>query len=353
LKINGANINKKLVTIELYKDYNHKFYKELKLINHLNSIVMGFSHCNSKKCDENIYHTTSLVTLNDLNSNYEFDLIKSLYDSNYNQSEPIIIDFNIYKNNILGLKFKSITFINIPSGLSLKNPKNNSQIFTSMTYDFSSFNLNISLNATGKFDFQYILNMDDSITSTTNLRRLIAEDKTVHFAISIDKAVSTSCDDICTLCSATDPSDCISCKYDYSFVGDKKYCFNEKGDMNISQIGDIYDTLKENLEDQNFITISKENAVFQMVTVEDQLNNNSQSISSVDLGECEELLREQEGIDDDEQFIIIKMDLKNNSVSATYVQYEIYNPRTLKQVSLDICKNIPIKILTTASRYLR
>jgi hypothetical protein len=218
-----------------------------------------------------------------------------------------------------------------------------------MTYDFSSFNLNISLHATGKFDFQYTLNMDDSITSTTNLRRLIAEDKTVYFTISIDKAVSTSCDDICTLCSAKDPSDCISCKYDYSFVGDKKYCFNEKGDMNISQIGDIYDTLKENLEDQNFITISKENAVFQMVTVEDQLNNNSQSISSVDLGECEELLREQEGIDDDEQFIIIKMDLKNNSVSATYVQYELYNPRTLKQVSLDICKNIPIKILTPVS----
>ncbi len=348
LKINGANMNKKLVTIELYKDYNHKFYKEMKLVNHLNSTIMGFSHCNSKKCEESSYHTTSLVSLNDLNSKYDFDLIKSLYDSNYNQSEPIIIDLNIYKNNILGLQFKYITFINIPSGLSLKNPKNNSDISEYITYDFSSFILNISLNATGKFNLVYSLTMDDS-TSNSNLRRLVAEDKTVYFHLLIDKAVSTSCDDKCSLCSATDPTDCISCKYDYSFVGEKKYCFSENGDMNMSQIGDIYDTLKENLEDQNFITISKENAVFQMVTVEDQLNNNSQSISSVDLGECEELLREQEGIDDDEQFIIIKMDLKNNSVSATYVQYELYNPRTLKQVSMDICKNIPIKILTPVS----
>ena len=38
------------------------------------------------------------------------------------------------------------------------------------------------------------------------------------------------------------------------------------------------------------------------------------------------------------------MDLKNSSLAATYVQYEIYNPNTLDLVSLDICKDIPITL---------
>ena len=343
LKIKESYIDRKYVTIELFKNYKHKFYNELRLLNYENSTVMGFSHCNYKKCEENIYHSTSLITFNEFKSEYEFDLIKSFYDSNYNKSEPIIIDFNIYKNNILGLKFKFITFLDIPYGINLTIPKNNSEVFTYIPYDFSSFKVGISLNSTGKFYLIYALTMDDS-SSSNNLRLLISEEKIVTFTIAVDKIISNICDDKCSLCSSTDPTECISCKYDYSFIGDKKFCFNENGDMNISQIGDIYENIKGNMEEQNFMTIAKENVIIQLTTVDEQINNASKEISSVDLGECEDLLREQESIDSDEQFIMIKMDLKNNSISATYVQYEIYNPRTLKQISLQICEDIPIKI---------
>ena len=41
---------------------------------------------------------------------------------------------------------------------------------------------------------------------------------------------------------------------------------------------------------------------------------------------------------------MLKMDLKNSSLSATFVQYEIYNPNTLDLVSLDVCKDIPITL---------
>ena len=352
LKINGTVFNKKFITIDLFKEYKHKFYNELKLISYQNNTAMGFSHCNSKNCEETNYHTTSLVVLNEFKTDYNFDLIKSLYDSNFNESDPILIDFDIYKNNILGLKFKSITFIEFSYGINLLNPNNNTKVSEGIPYDFSSFKLNISLNSTGVFNVMYSLNMDDtsssSSSSLSSLRRLLSEEKTITFTIEIDKTISYSCDDKCSICLTTDPNECISCKYDYSFVGDKKYCFDQTGDMNMSQIEDIYDNLKENLEEQNFITIAKENAVFQLSTIEDQLDN-SQSVSSIDLGECEERLREQEGISDDEQFIIMKMDLKNNSVSATYVQYEIFNPHTLAKVSLDICEDVTIKIHTPVS----
>ena len=83
---------------------------------------------------------------------------------------------------------------------------------------------------------------------------------------------------------------------------------------------------------------------FQLSTIDEQKNSELPEISSVDLGDCESLLRSQEQISDDEDFIMIKIDLKDSSLSATYVQYEIYNPNTLEIVSLDVCKDIPITL---------
>ena len=348
LKLNETSINKRIITINLFEDYKLKFYNDLKLVSYLNSVALGFSHCNSQKCEEKTYHSTSLTILNEIKEDFDFDLIQNLYDSNYNKSSPIIVDLNVYKKNIFGLKFKSITFLDIHPGLGLFIPGNNSEeVEVGLNYDFSSFRLNISLNATGKFYISYTLTMEDSDSvSSSNLRRLVTEEKTVHFYINIDKAISNSCDDKCSLCSSTDRYDCVSCKYDYSFVGNKKYCFDKNGDMNMSQIGDLYDNVVNNIAEQNYMTVEKENVVLQLTTVEDQLTNNSQYVSSIDLGECETLLRVQEGIDDNEQFIIVKMDLKNNSISATYVQYELYNPQTLQKVSMDICKDVTIKIHT-------
>ena len=60
------------------------------------------------------------------------------------------------------------------------------------------------------------------------------------------------------------------------------------------------------------------------------------------IGDCEALIRDQEGLADDEDFFMIKMDLKNEDYSATFVQYEIYNPNTLELVNLDICDNVTI-----------
>ena len=41
---------------------------------------------------------------------------------------------------------------------------------------------------------------------------------------------------------------------------------------------------------------------------------------------------------------MIKLDIKNKTTNATFVQYEIFNPRNFSKVSLDVCKNITIKI---------
>ena len=41
---------------------------------------------------------------------------------------------------------------------------------------------------------------------------------------------------------------------------------------------------------------------------------------------------------------MLKTDLKSEDLSSTYVQYEVFNPKTLQFISLDICEGIPISI---------
>ena len=110
------------------------------------------------------------------------------------------------------------------------------------------------------------------------------------------------------------------------------------------EIEEVYKNIKENLKDQTFQIIETEHSIFQYSTVYEQLNNSSKIASSIDLGECETLLRNQEGLNETEQFLMIKLDIKNSSMNGTFVQYEIFHPRDYKKVSLDVCKNVSIKI---------
>ena len=107
----------------------------------------------------------------------------------------------------------------------------------------------------------------------------------------------------------------------------------------------IYDTFLLYIEDLKYIVVKTETSIFQFSTIDEQLNNKTELVSSVDLGECEQKLREQEGLNDTEEFLMLKLDIKNTSKNGgVYVQYEIFNPHNFSKVSLDICKGDTIKI---------
>ena len=95
--------------------------------------------------------------------------------------------------------------------------------------------------------------------------------------------------------------------------------------------------------DENFKLIQNDFYNLQFSKYNTQLKNTL--VSSVNLGECEPKLKQQEGLTESEQFLMIKLDLINTTVNAKYVQYDIFNPpRTYSKVNLDICKNISIQI---------
>ena len=214
--------------------------------------------------------------------------------------------------------------------------------------------------------------------------------KSSDFHIIIKEDLNTNCNnDSCSLCFNN--YTCITCKYNYTFNNNKKNClplfiiplpisttipiitsiqipqtipvtkttyFNNldecteneilegkcSGKITNEQIKNIYNKLKGTISSDSNEIIETENVKFQLSTFEEQKNNDNPNISSIDLGECEQLLKDQEGLSENDNLIILKVDIKSEDLTSTYVQYEIYNPKTLKKINLDICSNSPISV---------
>ena len=110
-----------------------------------------------------------------------------------------------------------------------------------------------------------------------------------------------------------------------------------------------YNTIITNIADQDFKIVKTENSIIQFTTLKEQMSNSDNSYSSIDLGDCEDKLRQQEGLSESDEFLIVKVDIKNSTTKAVFVQYEIYNPNTNLKVSLAICKDDTIKIQVPVS----
>jgi hypothetical protein len=112
-------------------------------------------------------------------------------------------------------------------------------------------------------------------------------------------------------------------------------------------LGEIYEQFKnETLTDyhgENKI-IKTENVVLQISKLGEQKNQNNKNISSIDLGECEKILKNKYNISNNEDLIVIKADIKSEDLSSTYVQYEIYQPYGLYKLKTEYCKDIKIII---------
>ena len=131
-----------------------------------------------------------------------------------------------------------------------------------------------------------------------------------------------------------------------------KNCTNEEvlenkctnGKINVNQINDIKSNLiNSNYTKENTI-IKTENVIIELSTFEDQKNLEDPEISNIDLGQCENKLKDANNISRNDSLIIFKTDIKTEDGSATYVVYEIYNPLTLAQLNLDVCKDIQITV---------
>ena len=131
-----------------------------------------------------------------------------------------------------------------------------------------------------------------------------------------------------------------------------KNCYIKEVDNKNNIINDlIKNYVIQNYKDNdNIIIESNNNYIFQLTNslneenAKNGKNPNNYNLSMINLGECENLLKRQNNINNNVSLIIYKMEKINLLASQKDIQYEVYNPESKERLDLSICENEKIDI---------
>ena len=122
---------------------------------------------------------------------------------------------------------------------------------------------------------------------------------------------------------------------------------------NITNNTDIYDIIAENIfqiyNNKSQVIQGENNIIFHITDSKNELETliNGEvngNISILDLGECENKLREENNIIGNKPLIYLKQETLNNKTSEKNILYEVFDPYTNKKLNLSICKENNINL---------
>ena len=119
---------------------------------------------------------------------------------------------------------------------------------------------------------------------------------------------------------------------------------NNCPNIDVTQIKkeDIFNKIQETYLNPNYDgkekTLNINGINYELSTFEEQKNSNNSDIS-IDLGDCEQTLREYYNITSNKSLIQIKSCIKNKDNTLDSVHFEVYNPENYEQLNISICTN--------------
>ena len=134
-------------------------------------------------------------------------------------------------------------------------------------------------------------------------------------------------------------------KTEFNVSSIKEIINNEfrNGKINDEQIKDIYLYLLSLITSNNTnLIIKTKNVFFQLLSLDENINQYylDNEISSIDLGECLNILKEKTN----DPLKILKIDYKSEDLTSTFVQYEVYDSITGVKISLNNCSDVGVKL---------
>ena len=136
-------------------------------------------------------------------------------------------------------------------------------------------------------------------------------------------------------------------KIDENFTKEEEIQFYDSI-LNITEnyfISKNYDTYKLDMGIDEIYTIQKLTVTF--TTTQNQRNNANNNISTIDLGECETLLRNSYNISNNETLYIKKIDVKQERMKIPKIEYDIFFKlpgKNLEKLNTSICHDTKISI---------
>ena len=109
-------------------------------------------------------------------------------------------------------------------------------------------------------------------------------------------------------------------------------------------INKCYSTI-DNYED---FTLKKNNFIYTITSTENQKNNKNSNNTTINLGECENKLKEKFNISKNNSLYLLKVDAYFDYLNFPKIEYEVYHKFSqnglLEKLDLSVCKNIKIEI---------
>ena len=100
------------------------------------------------------------------------------------------------------------------------------------------------------------------------------------------------------------------------------------------------------------ITIKLKDSTISISTTENQKNDMSKNVSTIDLGECENKIKEEYNIPKNKSLYILKLDIKQEGYKIPKTEYEVYYPlynSSLTKLDMTVCSDIKISIINPIS----
>ena len=104
-----------------------------------------------------------------------------------------------------------------------------------------------------------------------------------------------------------------------------------------------------NIENGKDSIYENEKMTITLTTTENQKKQNSENAkaTTINLGECEDLLRQSYNISDEQKIYMMKIDAIQDGYKIPYVKYDVYsklNGTNLVKLNLTVCKNTKVDI---------
>jgi len=102
---------------------------------------------------------------------------------------------------------------------------------------------------------------------------------------------------------------------------------------------------RTNIDNGNDFILNKNNICYTITSTINQKNNENKNVSTINLRECENRLKEKYNISKNDSLYLLKVDIKYGFIQK--VEYEVYYPfsnNSFEMLNLSICKNIKIDI---------
>ena len=107
--------------------------------------------------------------------------------------------------------------------------------------------------------------------------------------------------------------------------------------------------MKVIMEEKNDLIVKTNNVLYQITSSYNQNNKKYSDISSIELGDCEEILKEKYNISNNDTLIILKVEYSQEGLLFPIIEYELFHPITKEKLNLDYCSDTKINLLIPVS----